>query len=196
MSVSLTAFCFLAVGMTLVTGACEPDKDLPKVEVWLSESITSVRGREWPQFEDGTYAEIAGDTDDCRITIHLSGGKSYSTITTTLFMAEEQGKVGHVSITPRPHLSPYRLGKVITFHQAITELERLAKEFGIENHPDLREEFARWKKQNPESGPWADDRKMRIMIDDSVSLWMRISSDVRGDGWFTALDFYAVEFYK
>lgn len=197
-SVQFSVVTLILLAMPLAVLACDrsAEEDLPEVHVWLGKPVTSVRGREWPRHDDGRHFSITGDSKDRHVTVYLPSDDSISVTTTSLFMAEEDQKVAYVAVTPRPEMFPYRYGKLVRFGQAIAELERVAKEMRVEDHPRLRRKIAEWKEETPESGPTALIRAVNVEREPGVELRFSIKSDILGDGWYIAVGISALEFYE
>jgi len=184
MSLLLLGACLIRIGCALRRAI-----EVPDIEVWLSEPVERLRGRKWLVFDDGTLSELSGTAENTRVTVHLPDGRSITTISTTLYMEQENGQVIEVSLTPEPQLKKPRQPKLVGFGEAINEVERLIAQLDAPDVSRARERIARWKLVNPESGPFAPDFMAEISLVDTT-IEFQIESDPEGDGWFVVMTFY------
>ncbi|MBY0527887.1 MAG: hypothetical protein K2R98_31105 [Gemmataceae bacterium] len=171
------------IAVLIFLTSCHPmqrDDKVPTVEVSIGDSVGKVKGHVWPKRDDGSSRDITGLDDPCNITVHFPSGKAFSSWTNTVFMDQENRILKRVSIVP--------LTDRVTYLKAIGELERIARELKVDEHPRWKRAVDAWRKEKPaEDIPHS--RSMEVPLENNINVWLEMKYDTKHNGWYVIVKF-------
>ena len=120
-----------------VTATKEDNKEIPRVEVWLAESVDKVEGIEWFRGDDDDPLMMTVIQEPAYVVVHLPSGKRLESYTNGATMNNDDGLVSKVVLQPLPELAK-------SYDEVVDAAETIVRRWDIDN-AELKSSLAAWR---------------------------------------------------
>ncbi len=157
-----------------------PTSQLPRLDIYLDKPVSSIAGTSWPRdTKTDKLCEVHAIEDSSFLTLTFPSKRTFVTEAKLVIIDQQDGKAHRVRLSP--------LRRVVTFRQAVIELEQIAKRLDVHNQPLIQRRLKEWTEEP------SGNVSARADVEDRVSLFVEIARYIDVDGWYISLTFTYVD---